>query len=176
MAELFLVVGLPGAGKTTRARALAAERDAVRLTPDEWMGPLFGDSDADGMRDVVEGRLVWTAAQVLAAGASVVLDFGFWGRDERCALAWLGRSLGAGVRTVYLPVDPETQWKRVAARWRDTPEQTWPITRADLDEWRGLFQEPDAAEVSGRYADAPADGGTWDTWTAARWPTSRTPR
>lgn len=37
---LFLTVGLPGAGKTTRARQLAKEHSALRLTPDEWMIPL----------------------------------------------------------------------------------------------------------------------------------------
>ncbi|WP_207224098.1 AAA family ATPase [Streptomyces albidoflavus] len=35
MAELTLIVGHPGAGKTTRAKALAAATGAVRLTPDE---------------------------------------------------------------------------------------------------------------------------------------------
>jgi predicted kinase len=38
---LFLMVGLPGAGKTARARELAAERQALLLTPDAWMISLF---------------------------------------------------------------------------------------------------------------------------------------
>ena len=48
MAILILLVGLPGAGKTTLARRLASEYSGLRLTPDEWMIPLFGDSDAKG--------------------------------------------------------------------------------------------------------------------------------
>jgi len=46
VAILFLVVGLLGAGKTTRARELAEAHHALRLTPDAWMIPLLGDSDA----------------------------------------------------------------------------------------------------------------------------------
>ena len=46
-ATMFLMVGLPGAGKTTRAEELAAAHRALRLTPDHWMIPLFGDSMAD---------------------------------------------------------------------------------------------------------------------------------
>ena len=34
------MVGLPGAGKTTLARQLAAERRILRLTPDDRMAPL----------------------------------------------------------------------------------------------------------------------------------------
>lgn len=48
MTALFLTVGLPGAGKTTRARQLAKEHGALRLTPDEWMIPLFGDPQPEG--------------------------------------------------------------------------------------------------------------------------------
>ncbi|MFL6043878.1 MAG: AAA family ATPase [Propionibacteriaceae bacterium] len=38
------MVGLPAAGKTTRAKELAVAHQALRLTPDHWMIPLFGDS------------------------------------------------------------------------------------------------------------------------------------
>lgn len=48
VATLFLIVGLPGAEKTMRAKELAAKHRALQLTPDEWMIPLFGDSMADG--------------------------------------------------------------------------------------------------------------------------------
>lgn len=39
---MFLMVGLPGAGKTVRARELAAARHALLLNPDAWMIPLLG--------------------------------------------------------------------------------------------------------------------------------------
>ena len=75
-ATLILMVGLPGAGKTTRAGELAATHHALRLTPDHWMIPLFGDSMADGKRWVLEGRLISVALQALRLGTSVVLDYG----------------------------------------------------------------------------------------------------
>ena len=94
-ATMLLMVGLPGAGKTTRAKELAAANRALRLTPDHWMIPLFGEPMADGKRFVLEGRLISVALQALRLGTSVVLDFGLWGRDERSALRWLARSAGA---------------------------------------------------------------------------------
>ena len=83
---LILTVGLPGVGKTTLARELAESRRILRLTPDEWMAPLFGDGEADGRRDILEGRLIWTAHEVLRSGASVILDYGCWSPEER----WVG--------------------------------------------------------------------------------------
>jgi len=88
MATMFLIVGLPGAGKTVRAKSLAAQHAALRLTPDAWMIPLFGEPDAGGKRDVLEGRLIWLALEALRLGTNVVLDFGFWSR--RCA-GWPAR-------------------------------------------------------------------------------------
>ena len=65
------MVGLPGAGKTTQAREVAAAYRALRLTPDHWMIPLFGDSMADGKRFALEGRLIPVALQALRLGTSV---------------------------------------------------------------------------------------------------------
>jgi hypothetical protein len=45
---LFLIVGLPGAGKTTRARELENVHRALRFTPDEWMISLFGGPKPPG--------------------------------------------------------------------------------------------------------------------------------
>jgi hypothetical protein len=86
----FLMVGLPGAGKTVRAKELAAEHRALLLTPDAWMIPLFGQQYESeswaASRDVLEGRLIALAIEALRLNVSVVLDFGLWGRDERSAL------------------------------------------------------------------------------------------
>jgi predicted kinase len=103
---MYVMVGLPGAGKTVRARHLEAERRALRLTPDEWMIPLFGESGGDGKRDVLEGRFVWLAIRVLRLGINVILDFGVWGKDERSALRALAAEAGADCELVDLAVKP----------------------------------------------------------------------
>jgi predicted kinase len=43
-ATLYLLVGLPGAGKTTKDRQLEVQAPALRLTLDEWMIPLFEET------------------------------------------------------------------------------------------------------------------------------------
>lgn len=176
MATLFLIVGLPGAGKTTRAKELAAAHPALRLTPDEWMIPLFGEPEADGKRDVVEGRFISVALRALRLDTSVALDFGFWRRDERSALRELARSVGAASQVVYLPVDRGEQFRRIERRQAATPEQTFPLTIAELDLWREEFEAPDAAELTddGHIPGPPAGWPDWARWAAWRWPSLTT--
>jgi predicted kinase len=170
-AMMLLMAGLPGAGKTTRAKELAVVYRALRLTPDHWMIPLFGDSMADGKRFVLEGRLISVALQALRLGISVVLDFGLWGCDERSALRWLARSAGASCQVVYLSLDKDVQLARIAHRQATEPHQTFPMSEADVDGWREQFQVPDAAELDGGEIPSPPTGWPgWRQWAADHWP------
>ena len=170
-ARMLLMVGLPGAGKTTRARELAEANRALRLTPDHWMIPLFGEPMADGKRFALEGRLISIALQALRLGTSVVLDYGLSGRDERWALRWLARSAGASCQVVYLPVDKDVQLARIAHRQATAPHQTFPMSEADVDQWREQFQAPDAAELGGGEIPGPPAGWPgWAEWAADHWP------
>lgn len=169
-ATLYLLVGLPGAGKTTKARQLEVEAPALRFTPDEWMIPLFGRDDP-AARDVLEGRLIWVAMRALQLHTNVVLDFGFWGKDERSSLRWMAKQIGATSQVIYLPIDMEKQRERVQNRFVETPNETWQISEAELTEWRTLFDEPDEAELSGSFLpDHPPEYTSWSAWAAKRWP------
>jgi predicted kinase len=143
----YVLVGLPTAGKTTVARQLEAEHAALRLTPDEWMAPLFGGPEAGGRREVLEGLLLDLAQRALAIGTSVVLDFGFWARSERDAVRARAHRVGAQAEVVYVWADRETLRERMAARTADPPDHTFTLEDAELDRWWDLFEEPDAAEL-----------------------------
>jgi predicted kinase len=168
---LLLMVGLPGAGKTTRAKELALAHRALRLTPDAWMISLYDGTQPEGKRDRLEGLLISAALRTLRLGTSVVLDFGLWSRDERSALRWLARSAGASGQVIYLPVDEDLQRARIAHRQATAPHQTFPMSDADIGSWREQFEVPDAAELGGGTIPGPPAGWPgWPEWAADRWP------
>jgi predicted kinase len=131
------------------------------------MIPLFGDPMADAKRFVLEGRLISVALQALRPGTSVVLDYGLWGRDERSALRRLARSAGASCQVACLPVDKDVQLAPIAHRQAMAPHQTFPMSEADVDQWREQFQVPDAAEPGGGEIPGPPAGWPgWAEWAA----------
>lgn len=173
---MFVMVGLPAVGKTNRARQIASESKALRLTPDEWMIPIFGQEQPEGKRNIVEGRLIWLALSALRKGVNVVLDFGVWGRDERTALRMLAASVGAQCQLVYLDVNSDEQRRRARARPLTDSAISFEMTDEELESWRVGFQVPDASELEGSHLDAPPEGfESWETWTAQWWPSSLQP-
>lgn len=169
---LFLTVGLPGVGKTTRAKELASARRILRLTPDEWMAPLFGHSDADGRRDILEGRLIWVAHEVLRSGSSVVLDFGCWSSEERYAIRVIAETAGADFTLEYLQTEEGERRRRATTRWRDAPHTTFEMSDADHDRFLASIEPPSRGELEKGPVPSPPPGyDTWLTWASRRWPT-----
>jgi predicted kinase len=161
-------------GKTTLARELEAAGGGLRLTPDEWMVPLFGVGWADfgGKRDVLEGRLVWVAHQVLRAGGSVILDFGCWSSEERHALRAIADLAGAEFALHYVTLPEDERIRRATARWRAAPEQTFAMSLADHERFRALFTPPTPDELDGGPPPPPpVPFESWPAWASDRWPT-----
>src|SRR6478609_822279 len=109
---LFLTVGLPCTGKTTAARRIEIEHNALRLTKDEWVKALYGHENPPSAQDVVEGRLIEIGLRALELGNDVVIDFGLWSRDERSALRQAAADLGARVEVRYFELAPDEQRRR----------------------------------------------------------------
>lgn len=171
---MHLMVGLPGVGKTTLAREMEQANGALRLTPDEWMAPLFGLlwTGFGRKRDVLEGRLVWVGHQVLRAGVSVILDFGCWSPDERYALRAIANLAGADFELHYLALPEDERRRRAMARWHEAPEATFEMTYEDHDRFRTLFSPPTTEELRGcSLPPPPRRFESWPAWASDRWPT-----
>jgi len=111
------MVGLPCSGKTTRAKQLENEDSALRLTPDEWHVNLFGhdvlDPDHDKRHGIIESMLWQVAARSLSLGTNVILDFGFWAKEERDDFRSRARELGARSEVIFMDVNKEELMDRL---------------------------------------------------------------
>jgi predicted kinase len=166
------MVGLPAVGKTVRAKEIEVSVGALRLTPDEWMLPLFGELE-DERRDVIEGRFIWLAVRALRLGTNVILDFGVWSRAERSGLRHLAHEAAAHFELVYVEVDGGTQKRQRDLRESESPQTTVPLSDDVLATYRARFEVPRDDELAGTADDAPPGGfATWSAWVSERWPTS----
>lgn len=143
-ARLFIVCGLPGSGKTTRAKQLEARFSAIRFCPDEWLANLGLDVYDKIRREKVEA-LQWKLTQaVLARGVSVVIEWGTWARAERDTLRLGAREVGAAVELHYLSTPVDVLYERIRQRGAEKP----PIECIDLVRWAAAFQEPTPEELA----------------------------
>jgi len=173
---LFLTVGLPCTGKTTAARRIEVEHQALRLTKDEWVKALYGHENPTSAQAVIEGRLIEIGLRALRLGNDVVIDFGLWSRDERTALRRAATDLGARVGIRYFELTPAEQRRRLDRRQAEAPHTTWPMSDAELAEWAAGMDVPTPGELDGSEPidDPPAGFATWDDWRRHRWPPSAT--
>jgi predicted kinase len=171
---LFLTVGLPCTGKTTAARRIEIEQEALRLTKDEWVKALYGPENPPSATDVIEGRLIQIGLRALELGNNVVIDYGLWDRDERSALRQAAADLGAIVEMRYFELTPAEQRRRLDQRQAEAPETTWPMSGEELAGWAASIDIPAAGELDGSEPiDDPPDGfAAWDEWRTYRWPPS----
>lgn len=116
----YMIHGFLGVGKTTFAKTLEAERDAIRFTHDEWMRRLHGvDPPAARFADYairISGLMedVWT--RCLELGCSVILDSGFWARAERMRVRAIISAHGAEPVLYRLTCPDNVARRRIEAR------------------------------------------------------------
>lgn len=142
--RLLLAVGLPGSGKTTTMTRVALDLGAWRVCPDELLAARRISLWDETARATIEGRGVRCARWLLARGATVVLEYGFWTRPERAALLADARAAGAACELWSFSAPLATLVERAGSR--DGRPDRAAIPAALLTRWAELFEAPDEDE------------------------------
>jgi predicted kinase len=154
MATLHLMVGLPCSGKTTLAQKLEHELPALRLTPDEWHIPLFGqdaeEPEHDARHSLIEALLWNIAKRALELGTNVILDYGLWAREEREEYRLRARQLGASSEVHYLDVPEDELLRRLKERNSRPSQESFLISEEAMMPWIAFFQKPTLDELERR--------------------------
>ncbi|HWH16058.1 MAG TPA: AAA family ATPase [Candidatus Paceibacterota bacterium] len=134
-------IGIPGSGKTTILRSLAAERGYTYLSPDDIREEISGDARIQSAM-----RLVWETAyarmrEALMRGETVVFDATQYKSEDRRDFIEKACAYGATeIVGVYFAVPLEVAQERNAGRERMVPEHA--LRRMH----RRLTEEPPRAE------------------------------
>lgn len=110
---LYLLIGYPGAGKTTAARIIHEATGAVHLWSDIERHKLFGlpthsPEESTKLYDILNRR----TEELLAAGQSVVFDTNFNFREDRRKLHDIAARHGADTVVIWIQVPEQTARKR----------------------------------------------------------------
>ena len=142
--KLYLVCGLPGAGKTTRCRQIFDAVGGVYLSADEWVLGL-GMSLLDfEFRVRLQECLLRQAGELLRCGVNVILEFGSWTRGEREGIRQVGVRAGATQELHFVNAPIDELVRRVRARGGPGAEE---LASKVLLQESGRFEHPSPDEV-----------------------------
>lgn len=147
MPTVHMIHGFVGAGKTTFSKKLEKEIKAIRFTPDEWMCRLYGNNPPathfDEYETSIKKVIRDTAEKVLATGADVILDYGFWKKSDRDETRKWAKDIGASTKLYALQCPDEIMKTRTLKRSAEMPEGALAIDKNALNEFRSRFEKID---------------------------------
>ncbi len=154
---LILLYGYSGSGKTYFARQLAEHLQAAHVHGDRIRGELFEKPRYDKEENtVVEQLMDYMTGEFLNAGMSVIYDVNAMRVSQRRLQRELARKSHAEPLLVWLQIDQESAFARLAHRDRRRADDKYagPSDRVTFDRIAGGMQNPQNEEyvvISGKH-------------------------
>ncbi|HLP94084.1 MAG TPA: AAA family ATPase [Saprospiraceae bacterium] len=138
---LIIIAGLPGTGKTTIAKALAALTGATHLNSDVIRSQLglMGQYTAEAKQHVYDG-LLERAGAALAAGKTVIVDSTFYQKSIREPFEKLANDCGVAVIWVEIQASERTLEDRLR-KPRPDSEADFAVYEKIRDQFEPLPEE-----------------------------------
>ncbi len=147
---VHIMCGLPGTGKSSYARKLATDKDAVLFSLDEWMTDLLGDSykNTEFERFVLPcQKMIWRASlPLLDREIEFVYDFAIYSKKGRKELFDKIRGYGAEAIIYYFNIPHETCKERLRRRGVSKTVHEAVVTPEQFDKLVTYFVPPSEDE------------------------------
>ncbi|HHH53179.1 MAG TPA: ATP-binding protein [Bacteroidetes bacterium] len=148
---LIFFCGKMGAGKSTKSKEVALQRNAVLLSEDEWLATLYPNqisSFKDYLKFSAQLRpLVRSHVQnILSTGTNVVMDFPANTIRQRLWFKELALEIDSYYELIYLKISEEICLQRIAQRRIEQPERAAFDTEEVFNQVTKFFEEPSDSE------------------------------
>ena len=158
MGKVFLICGKICSGKTRYAEELKRKHPAVLLSTDEVTWDLIRNEQGEFYNVFAERVNLYLrkkAAEICKAGADVILDWGFWTRQNRKDISDYLSENGVGYEWHYIDVSDEVWQRQIAERNRRIREgnggSDFYVDSGLLEKLNTLFEIPDRDEIDVWY-------------------------
>ena len=149
MSKVNLICGVICSGKSTLARELAAREHAVILSNDELTKALGDDlgerHDAVALR--TQHYLREKAVEIVRAGVSVILEWGFWRKADRAEISRFLSEQGVPFEWHCLDVSPEQLRRNIESRNLNPGPSDYYVDQGLLDKCLSAFEPPAPGEM-----------------------------
>ncbi|WP_170131057.1 AAA family ATPase [Deinococcus yavapaiensis] len=143
---VYVICGFIGAGKTTFARKLEEKTGAVRITKDEWLIRLIGNDPTVEGFEKLDGRICDLsrdfAFELAKKGIDVIIDEGFWAKEQRVELSRRIEEIGAKEVLYYVETPVETMRERVVGRNATPKKDSFEISAEMWEGYLKFWQPP----------------------------------
>lgn len=143
---VYMMLGLPGSGKTTYSKKLEGQLGVTRFSLDEEYSKLGGDLNSHKWNEQIAeeaSTLIKSRVKELVGGnESVILDFCPWKREERSRYRDFVESLGANCHIYYFEVPMAELNQRLLNRNSNPTEDDHIVTPDMMDAFLKRFDPP----------------------------------
>jgi len=148
---LTFFCGKMGAGKSTKARQIAQEGNAVLLSEDEWLAALYPNkisslNDYIEYSNLLKPQIKKLVQSILSAGTDVVMDFPANTLQQRDWFRSIFSEIDAPHDLVYIDLPNEICLKQIEKRRKEQPERATTDTADMFDQVTQYFMAPTAEE------------------------------
>lgn len=140
-----------GAGKSTRSKQVAQDRNAVLISEDEWLSAIY-PNQITSFDDYLQYSLMLKpllkahVVNILKTGTDVVMDYPANTVKQRAWFKEIASEANAQSELIYLKVSNEICLKQIEKRRVEVPERAIYDTEEMFNAVTRYFQEPDESE------------------------------
>ena len=154
MGKVYLICGKICSGKSYYAKSLKEKHTAVILSTDEATYDLIANEQGEFYNifaQRVNDYLKKKAVEICKAGANVILDWGFWTKDNRIDISSYLQSCDISYEWHYIDVDDDTWNRNIEERNKRIEEgnggSDFYVDEGLLNKLLSMFEVPDKAET-----------------------------